>query len=149
MSTVGNGTTGASGTGPASGYNLVLSHLFIVFFLFLYRLNANTSNPYAAIILLIFTHSMIYFMIFGIKICRKIPKTLTLTWRGGWIKQFLSMSEVSSLQDRRREDVHHPGPHPQPDGLSISACRLQHNKNIIMPTALLKNSFCYRLVSGY
>jgi hypothetical protein len=71
MSTVGNDTTGASGTGPASRYNLVLSHLFIVFFLFLYRLSANTSNPYAAIMLLIFTHGMIYFMIFGIKICRK------------------------------------------------------------------------------
>jgi hypothetical protein len=77
MSTIGNGTTGASGTGPASGYNLVLSYLFIMFFLFLYRLSANTSNLYAAIILLIFTHSMICFMIFGIKICRKIPKTLT------------------------------------------------------------------------
>jgi hypothetical protein len=32
MSTIGNGTTGASGTGLASSYNLVLSHLFIVFF---------------------------------------------------------------------------------------------------------------------
>jgi hypothetical protein len=77
MSTVGNGTTGASGTGPASGYNLVLSHLFIVFFLLLYRLNANTSNPYTAIMLLIFTHSMICFIIFGIKICHKMPKNLT------------------------------------------------------------------------
>jgi hypothetical protein len=78
MSTIGNGTTGASGTGPASGYNLVISHLFIVFFLFLYRLSANTSNPYAAIMLLIFTHSMICFMTFGIKIWRKMPKTLTV-----------------------------------------------------------------------
>jgi hypothetical protein len=74
MSTVGNDTTGASGTGPASGYNLVLSHLFIVFFLFLYRLSVNTSNP---IMLLIFTYSMICFMIFGIKICRKMSKNLT------------------------------------------------------------------------
>jgi hypothetical protein len=48
MSTVGNGTAGASGTGPASGYNLMLSHLFIVLFLFLYRLNVNTSNPYVS-----------------------------------------------------------------------------------------------------
>jgi hypothetical protein len=47
---------------------------FVVFFLFLYRLSANTSNPYAAIMLLIFTHSMICFMIFGIKICRKCLK---------------------------------------------------------------------------
>jgi hypothetical protein len=77
VSTVGNNTTGAFGTGSAFGYNLVLSHLFIVFFLFLYRLSVNTNNPYAAIILLIFTHSMIYFIIFEIKICRKIPKTLT------------------------------------------------------------------------
>jgi hypothetical protein len=77
MLTVGNDTTGAFGTGPASGYNLVLSYLLVVFFLFLYRLSANTSNPYAAIMLLIFTHSMICFMIFKIKICHKIPKTLT------------------------------------------------------------------------
>jgi hypothetical protein len=78
MSTIGNGTTGASGTGPASGYNLVISHLFIVFFLFLYRLSANTSNSYAVTMLLIFTHSMICFMIFGIKICHKMPKSLTI-----------------------------------------------------------------------
>jgi hypothetical protein len=32
VSTVGYSTTGASGTGPTSGYNLMLSHLFIVFF---------------------------------------------------------------------------------------------------------------------
>jgi hypothetical protein len=78
MSIVGNGTTEASGTGPASGYNLVLSHLFIMFFLFLYKLSTNTSNPYAAIMLLIFTHIMFCFMIFGIKIYRKMHKTLTV-----------------------------------------------------------------------
>jgi hypothetical protein len=78
MLTIGNGTTGASGTGPTSGYNLELSHLLVVFFLFLYRLSANTTNPYDAIMLLIFTHSMICFMIFGIKICRKMTKTLTI-----------------------------------------------------------------------
>jgi hypothetical protein len=77
MSTVRNGTTRVSGTGTASEYNLMLSHLFIVFFLFLYRLSANINNPYTAIMLLIFTHSMIYFMIFGIKICCKTRKTLT------------------------------------------------------------------------
>jgi hypothetical protein len=82
MSTVENGTIRASGTGPASGYNLVFSHLFIVFFLFLYRLSVNTSNSYDAIILLIFTHSMICFMIFGIKIYRKIPKNLTVAMAG-------------------------------------------------------------------
>jgi hypothetical protein len=80
MSTIENGTTGASGTDPASGYNLELSHLLVVFFLFLYKLSANTSNPYDAIMLLISTHSMICFMIFGIKICHKIPKSLTLLW---------------------------------------------------------------------
>jgi hypothetical protein len=77
MSNVENGITGASDTGPASGYNLKLSHLLVVFFLFLYRLSANISNPYDAIMLLIFTHSMICFMIFRIKIYRKMPKTLT------------------------------------------------------------------------
>jgi hypothetical protein len=58
------------------GYNLVLSHLLIVFFLFLYRLSVNTSNPYAAIMLLIFTHNMICFMIFRIKISSKMTKNL-------------------------------------------------------------------------
>jgi hypothetical protein len=77
MPTIGNSTTGASGTGPASGYNLKLSHLLVVFFLFLYRLSMNTSNPYDAIMLLISTHSIICFMIFGIKICCKMPKSLT------------------------------------------------------------------------
>jgi hypothetical protein len=77
MSTVGNGTTGASGTGPVSGYNLELYYLLIVFFLFLYRLNTDTSNPYNTIMLLIFTHSMICFMIFEIKLCCKMSKTLT------------------------------------------------------------------------
>jgi hypothetical protein len=56
MSTVGNGTTGAFGTDPVSEYNLKLSHLLVIFFLFLYRLNTNTSNLYNAIILLIFTY---------------------------------------------------------------------------------------------
>jgi hypothetical protein len=78
MSTVGNGTTGASGAGPSFGYNLELSHLLVVFFLFLYRLSANTSNPYDAIMLLISTHTIICFMIFGIKICHKMPKSLTI-----------------------------------------------------------------------
>jgi hypothetical protein len=53
MSTVGNNTAGASSTGSASGYNLELSCLFVVFFLFLHGLSANsTNNPYKAIILL-------------------------------------------------------------------------------------------------
>jgi hypothetical protein len=38
----------------------------------------NTSNPYDAIILLISMYSMICFMIFGIQICRKVPKSLTI-----------------------------------------------------------------------
>jgi hypothetical protein len=99
MSTVGNGTTGASGTGPASGYNLVLSHLFIVFFLLLYRLSANTSNPYTAIMLLIFTHSMICFMIFGIKICRKMPKNLTSSTTTYLLASF--KNDKTFFQDRK------------------------------------------------
>jgi hypothetical protein len=76
-STVGNGTAGASGTGPASGYNLKLSHLFVVFVLFLYKLSANTNNIYAAIILLILNNNMIFLLDFRIKIYHKIPKLLT------------------------------------------------------------------------
>jgi hypothetical protein len=77
MSTVGNGTAGASGTGPASGYNLKLSCLFVVFLLFLYKLSVNTNNLYAAIILLILNNSMIFLLDFGIKIYHKMPKLLT------------------------------------------------------------------------
>jgi Na+/melibiose symporter-like transporter len=94
MSTVRNGTTEASGTGPAFGYNVVLYHLFIMFFLFLYRLNVNTSNPYTVIILLIFTHSMICFMFFEIKIYRKMPKNLTAVTRLG----------VGKRKRRRKKD---------------------------------------------
>jgi hypothetical protein len=78
MSTIGNGTTGASDTGPVSGYNLKLSRLFIVFVLFVYRLSVNTNNLYAAIILLILNNSMIFLLDFGIKIYRKMSKLLTI-----------------------------------------------------------------------
>jgi hypothetical protein len=77
MSTVWKGTAGASTVGPASGYKLELSHLFVVLFLFVYRLSANISNPDDVIILIIFNSSLICFMTFGIKIYRKIPKILT------------------------------------------------------------------------
>jgi hypothetical protein len=76
MSTVGNGTAGASGTGPASRYNLKLSHLFIVFILFLYRLIMNTNNLYTTILLII-NNSMIFLLDFEIKIYRKITKLVT------------------------------------------------------------------------
>jgi hypothetical protein len=77
MSTVGNGTVGASCTGPASGYKLKPSRLFVVFVLFLYRLNTITNNIYAAIILIILNNSIIFLLDFRIKIYRKIPKHLT------------------------------------------------------------------------
>jgi hypothetical protein len=71
MSTVGNDTVGASGTGPASGYNLKLSRLFVVFVMFLYRLRVNTSKLYAVIILLILNNSMLFLLDFRIKIYLK------------------------------------------------------------------------------
>jgi hypothetical protein len=81
MSNVGNDIISASGTSggtsPASEYNLMLSHLFVMFVMFLYRLSANTNNIYAAIILLIFNNSMIFLLDFRIKIYHKIPKLLT------------------------------------------------------------------------
>jgi hypothetical protein len=77
ISTVENGTAGTSGTDPASGYNLKLSRLFVMFVLFLYRLSANTNNIYAFIILLILNNSMIFLLDFGIKIYHKMPKPLT------------------------------------------------------------------------
>jgi hypothetical protein len=66
-------------TGLASGLKLELSHLLVVFFLFLYRLNVNTNNSYDVIMSLIFTHSMICFMFFEIKIFRKMAKILTIS----------------------------------------------------------------------
>jgi magnesium-transporting ATPase (P-type) len=80
MSTVENGAAGASSTSAASRYNINLSNLFVVFFMFLYRLRMNTNKPYDAIILLIFNNIVIYFIAFGIKIYRKMPKILTQTW---------------------------------------------------------------------
>jgi hypothetical protein len=77
ISTIENGTTDASGTDHASGYNLKLSRLFVVFVLFLYRLSANTNDLYAAILLLILNSSMIFLLDFGIKIYHKITKRLT------------------------------------------------------------------------
>jgi hypothetical protein len=77
MSTIGNGIAGASSIDHASGYNLKLSRLFVVFVLLLYRLNTNTNNLYTDIILLILNNSMIFLLDFGIKIYRKIPKHLT------------------------------------------------------------------------
>jgi hypothetical protein len=71
MSTVRNDTVGASGTGPASGYNLKLSRLFVVFVMFLYRLRVNTSKLYAVIILLILNNSMLFLLDFRIKIYLK------------------------------------------------------------------------------
>jgi hypothetical protein len=78
MSNVGNGTAGASGIGPASGYNLQLSRLFVVFVLFLYRLSMKTNNLCAAIILLILSNSMIFLLDSGIKIYCKMHKHLTI-----------------------------------------------------------------------
>jgi hypothetical protein len=78
MSTIGNGTASASGTGPASWYNLKLSRLFGVFVLFLYRLSMNMNILYAIIILLILNNSMIFLLDFEIKIYRKMAKHLTI-----------------------------------------------------------------------
>jgi hypothetical protein len=97
MSTVGNGTTDAFDTGLASGYNLKLSHLLVMFFLFLYRLSANVSNPYDTIMLLIFTHNIIYFMIFEIKICHKMPLTPTAIFTPSWTPG----NESESARDRQ------------------------------------------------
>jgi biotin transporter BioY len=77
MLVAGNDTGDAFGTGPTSGYNLDFLHLFVMFFLFLYKLSANMNNHYYVIILLIFNNIMIYFMTFRIKIYRNMPKILT------------------------------------------------------------------------
>jgi Ca2+/Na+ antiporter len=78
MSTIRNGTASDFDTDPASGYNMRLSCLFLMFFLFLYRLSMNMNNPYEVIILFILYNIMIYFIAFGIKIYCKITKNLTV-----------------------------------------------------------------------
>jgi hypothetical protein len=71
MWTVGNSITSTFDIVPASGYNMELSYLFIVFFLFLYKLSVNTNNYYEDMILLIFNNIIICFMTFEIKISHK------------------------------------------------------------------------------
>jgi hypothetical protein len=95
MSTFGNNTADASGTSPASRYNLNLSHLFVVFVLFLYKLSANTNNFYATIILLILNNNIILLLDFEIKIYCKIPKHLTYLW----VKLLVYVDQVCSLFD--------------------------------------------------
>jgi hypothetical protein len=56
----------------------LVSHLFVVFVLFLYRLSMNANNLYSSIILLKLNNSMIFLLDFGIKIYRKMPKYLTI-----------------------------------------------------------------------
>jgi hypothetical protein len=56
----------------------MLSHLFVVFVLFLYRLNVNMNNLYTTIILLILNNNMVYLMDCGIKIYWKMSENLTL-----------------------------------------------------------------------
>jgi UDP-N-acetylmuramyl pentapeptide phosphotransferase/UDP-N-acetylglucosamine-1-phosphate transferase len=77
ISTVENGTAGTSGTDPASGYNLKLSRLFVMFVLFLYRLSTNTNKLYTVIILLILNNILIFLLDFRIKIYPKMTKLLT------------------------------------------------------------------------
>jgi len=71
---VGNGATGASGTGPAVGYTLNL-FWFNILFILISENNMNTS------IFFVHTLSLFYAMklleIFGIKIYRKLPSHLT------------------------------------------------------------------------
>jgi hypothetical protein len=51
------------------------SLIYVMLFLFLYRLSVNTINPYTTIMMIIFTRIRICFMIFKIKIYRKMPKS--------------------------------------------------------------------------
>jgi hypothetical protein len=99
MSAVGNDTVGASDTGPASGYNLKLSHLFIIFVPLLYRLSVNTTNLYTVIILLIINNSMIFLLDFKIKIYHKMAKHLTIYFPAHPRSSSWTFLEVASFRD--------------------------------------------------
>jgi hypothetical protein len=60
-------STSWNGTGPVSRYYLNFLHLFVVFFLFLYKLSEQ-QQPDDVIILIVFNNIMIYFTTFRIKI---------------------------------------------------------------------------------
>ena len=75
MPSHGNGAPGASGTGPALGYILNL-FWFINLFMFISENNMNTSTYFIYTISLI--HAMKLIIIFGIKIYRKLPSSLTI-----------------------------------------------------------------------
>ena len=71
----GNGATGASGTGPALGYTLILFWFNILFMLIIEN-NMNTSTYFVHTLSLIYAMKLL--VIFGIKIYRKLPSYLTI-----------------------------------------------------------------------
>src|SRR6185437_3200475 len=78
MSTpVGNSAANASGNGPASGYSLKL-WLFILFIL----ICVISINMFTCFILLlkVIEILLVYTFNFGIKLCPKLPKYLTIIW---------------------------------------------------------------------
>ena len=73
----GNGATGASGTGPALGYILNL-FWFNILFMLISDNNINTSTFFVHTLSLFYAIKLL--VMFGIKIYRKLPSFLTLTW---------------------------------------------------------------------
>jgi len=87
----GNGASGAFGTGPASGYNLIHVCLYLFLFirclnlntaaylfLFISCLNLNTSTYYLVTESLNIVIIIFYMFNFGIKIYRNMPRILTI-----------------------------------------------------------------------
>ena len=70
-----NGAPGASGTGPALGYTLIL-FWFNILFMFISENNMNTRTYFVHTISLIYAMKLI--IIFGIKILKKWPSFLTI-----------------------------------------------------------------------
>ena len=70
----GNGAPGASGTGPALGYTLNL-FWFNILFMLISENNMNTSTYFVHTLSLFY--AMKFLVIFGIKIYRKLPSSLT------------------------------------------------------------------------
>ena len=73
---VGNGATGASGTGPALGYTLNL-FWFNFLFMLISKNNMNIGTYHFHTLSLIYAMKLL--VIFGIKIYRKLPSYLTTT----------------------------------------------------------------------
>ena len=105
----GNGATGASGTGPALGYTLNI-FWFNFLFMLISKNNMNTCKYLIHILSLIYAMKLL--VIFGIKIYRKLPSDLTMTW----LKWFTPCeSYITNYLDQSKDCINHQALLPNRD----------------------------------